>query len=712
MLITKNNLMLLCTLVFSLVSLSSHTAFANDILAQRSSDEIETLKLRVVLDFVTRESQLADKNGTTLAEKAREIAQRQSSDGSWPDINYSDTSIAGWSPVKHLNRLKVLAAAYSQASLLGDVNRFKASVAQGLSHWYRVSPKSENWWWGDIGKQLRLGPIALMAQKALSDELTANILKDLPLVPHRKGANLTDLSKATIYGGLLSHDHQRVTQGINGIKSTVVVTSEQGIQRDLSYHQHGPQLHNGSYGKVFFSTAIYWAYHARDLSWAFSTEQATLLSSYFLDSDRWMTRGTTIDYSTAGRSISRSVREFSNQAILLKHIDYVAALAPERQADTDAFRVYVKGGSVGLNGHKYFWRADYALSMREDYQFSVHMASNRVATTETGNNENLLGHWLGFGNTFLRLRGNEYRDIFPVWNWKYVPGVTAPEYQGPGGKWGKFLHQSSFVGGVSSGLYGVTAMDMRVMKTRAKKAWFHFDDEIVALGAGISSSHPQHINTTVNQTLLNGDVVVDGKVLEPGHRELTDVDWIHHDNVGYVFPQTWTGYLSNQAQSGSWHKINRKESESEIVKPVLLLRIDHGHQPSDGSYQYIMLPAKTVAQTKAYQADPAISVLENNDNIQSVYHHHLKLTGIVFYRAGTLIIRPGVSVSVDEPSILWLDESHLKPSIRLATPGVQGGTVTVSLTYHNKRIKQLFVMPAAITEMGKSVNHTFTFAKR
>ena len=46
-----------------------------------------------------------------------------------------------------------------------------------------------------------------------------------------------------------------------------------------------------------------------------------------------------------------------------------------------------------------------------------------------------------------------------------------------------------FVGGVSDGEYGVSAMNLShiSLPLSAQKSWFFFDDEVVCLGSGIES---------------------------------------------------------------------------------------------------------------------------------------------------------------------------------------------------------------------------------
>lgn len=89
------------------------------------------------------------------------------------------------------------------------------------------------------------------------------------------------------------------------------------------------------------------------------------------------------------------------------------------------------------------------------------------------------------------------------------PGVTAPQMNKipmAQSSW-QTRGTSTFAGGVSDSIYGASAYSYRDdyadINTKAKKAWFFFDEEVVCLGAGISSTSPEDIFTTVNQSLLS-----------------------------------------------------------------------------------------------------------------------------------------------------------------------------------------------------------------
>lgn len=64
------------------------------------------------------------------------------------------------------------------------------------------------------------------------------------------------------------------------------------------------------------------------------------------------------------------------------------------------------------------------------------------------------------GATNIRVNGNEYADIFPVWEWDRIPGTTLPagEKRNPV-DWGS-KGTCTFTGGVSDGKYGVMTFKM------------------------------------------------------------------------------------------------------------------------------------------------------------------------------------------------------------------------------------------------------------
>lgn len=679
--------------------------------------DIDTFKSRIVVDMVDKEDRTATSEGTTLTAKADGFLQTQLSNGCWTDIDYTDIDgTGGWSPTDHLKRLYAMAAERYASGDSGMSN----GVLKALDCWYTENPTATNWWWNEIGKQHKLGPVGLLMQSDLSATQLNNIITDMPLTPYKTGANRADISKAIVYGGLLSNDTSRVSVGIDGILDTIVITEDEGLQADMSWLQHGPQLHNGSYGGVWLGTALVWAYYVRDLQWAFPSAQADLIASYVLDGNQWMTRPNGgMDYSTAGRSISRA----PNASLPASTIDplpseKISAITPSRSSEAIAYQDFLDTGVSTKTGFKHFWRADYSVSKRQDYTFTIRMSSDDVSLQEHGNGENERGYWMGFGNTFLYQTGKEYEDIFPVWRWDFMSGVTAPRASlVRKNAWGNNYQNSSFVGAVTDGQYGVTVMDFvhtesttGVNDTFAKKSWFSFEDEIVALGAGITSTRSEYISTTINETLLNGPVTVDGVVYPEGSTDLSGSKWVHHDNVGYVFPTSWYGKLENETQTGNWADLNTSNDDEEVSKKTFFLRIGHSWQPVNRAYQYIIVPGVTTTETQTYSDNSPVTVLENTNNIQAVRHSALNITGIVFHTAGTLEIYPGLTVTVDKPSAVLLDESDANPIVTLSTPG-SSDIVNVTLTSSTSGIvTQSMTTPSSEADEGNSISAIFDFS--
>ncbi len=700
-----------------------------------SVSDFEIVRTNMLVGFVERQLRIANADGKTIPVKAQEIIDTMRNDGSWEGVDYTATSAKNWTPRVHLDNMRMVAAAYVNTQ--DEV--FSEAVTQAMRYWLDVKP-SAHWWWEDIGKPKFLGEVALMLGDRMPLHQRFSVASIMPITPgirpsdgaEQTGGNRSDINLGVIYRGLLTQDDALVNSAIKDMENAIAFTEGDGIQEDYSFHSHGPQLYSAGYGEVWYNATINMAYLVRDTKWKFSKEKTDMLAAFLLDGWRWMKRGSQLDYNTWGRGLSRPKGELTPTADLkdvdlsqiFNNNDRVAALTPARAAEASALKAHEagarKGAPAGLNGFKHFWRSDYSTKMADGHFFGIRMNSKRTEANESGNGEGQLSYWLGFGSTFLEQRGDEYHNIFPVWNWKLVPGVTAPEYQGPSGHWGTIMQPDvSFVGGVTNGKYGVTTMDMNLktrtgkpdaFATEAKKSWFSFEDEIVALGAGIGSTSSENVNTTLNQTLLNGTVTVDGVEVLSGDHELSGANWVHHDGVGYIFPQNGQRYLSNKNQTGSWKLIRNGSSADPVSKDVFTLRISHGVAPSNADYQYIIVPEQSALQTAAYEQAQPVTVLQNSSSIQAVRHAGLSSTGIVFHQAGSIQINNNLTVSVDKPSVVLVDESGAEPMVSLSTPGQAYTEVNLTLDSVTKgTVTQLVMTHGRTQQLGNSV--TFPFYK-
>lgn len=619
----------------------------------------------------------------------RQIAQWQatfSPYSGWPDIQLADAVLDGQVIHTYLQRVLVLACQYHRQRCL----KIRLIAEQALAYWYQTNPTNWNWWWNQIGKQRLMGPIALLLNEELNQALVRKLIEDLPSQVSMTGANRVDLANGMAYRGLLESDETLFAKAMEAIAETIVITQEEGMQADFSYQQHGPQLQNGGYGESFLNVALPWAYVCAQTQFRFSSQQQGLLLAYYLEGSAWMTRSGRWDYNVCGRAIAKPDLEKPHcRTMLMTQAKMLLAIFPNYRLQLQSYLDHLRGHDYPFAGFKHFWRSDYAVMASSKYAVSVKANSCRIKPIETGNQENLLGFWLGFGSMNISVTGNEYHDIYPYWDWAKIPGVTCPQIVRSAHEWGKIEQQTDWTGGVSNGRWGITSFELDVMQTQGLKSWFFCEGAIVALGAGIRSEHPEPIMTTINQCHHHFPICVNGADLNEESRTFKDKDWLHHDNVGYVLGDV-NAHLHRHIHQGCWQKINAHLSEETVSGRVFSLSIDHGFQPQNACYEYTLLPGSSLSETEQYVAQPYVKVLKNCLDIQAVIYRNN--FGCVFRKAGTIEIpasdtEEGVTLEVDKPCLLICERTYIGFQFAISTPG-RGESV--KLVLHQKGKKHHF----------------------
>jgi hypothetical protein len=134
-----------------------------------------------------------------------------------------------------------------------------------------------------------------------------------------------------------------------------------GIQADSSFHQHGPELLDGSYGEGFVTAAMTFLALAQGTGFGPSAAQADLFVSLLLDGMRWMTIGSPAkwDWSVKGRDMGTVARSVQFNASSF-HV-----LPTGRSTELAAFGAAIdgeKGAAAALEqGHRAYWTSDYSV---------------------------------------------------------------------------------------------------------------------------------------------------------------------------------------------------------------------------------------------------------------------------------------------------------------------------------------------------------------
>ena len=613
--------------------------------------------------------------------------ETQRADGSWPDVNYAGKGRGRWEPAHHMYHIQALAATLKRQPDLPAATReaLKTAVARGLKYWYDKDYQCPNWWYNVIGIPRTLYRILLLMEEDLSRDIVTG---GFPILERAKlgmtGQNLVWVAECTIARGCLAGQPLVVREAFDRIAREIRIADGEGIQADYSFYQHGRQLYSGGYGKGFSRDCPYFAALARDTAFAFSQEKVDILAAYLLDGQQWMVRNWLFDYSACGRELVR--KGGGSAKSLATACADMALLDHPRRAELEAFgarlRKKITPETPALTGNRHFWRSDFMTHHRPGYYASVRMTSTRVKQTETCNAENLFGLLLSDGVNYLCNTGEEYRRIFPVWDWTRLPGITS-ELHGKPPHTKSHTGKRPFVGGISDGTYGAAAMDFVRGKLEAKKAWFFFDDGYLCLGAGITCPSKHAVVTTLNQCLKNGDVSVcdtEGKVQQlNGKRELGSVRWIHHDGVAYMLLAPADATIQAKAVTGSWHKINRTIADAPVQKDVFRASLRHGATPKDATYAYYVRPGTKLDELAAPLPFTQPRILANTPELQAATDPTGQVTALAFYRDGTCATPTIGEIKVDTACLVLLRTLE-DDTVRLAVSNPESKATTVRVT--------------------------------
>ena len=621
--------------------------------------------------------------------------------GQWADIEYVDSQITSWDTSTHLQRLIVMSASYQT---IGNSNYHSAnmllSISKGLTYYCNNAHTSQSPSWFDacIGQQIKLQEVLILMQGAISDVLLKKgcsfLSTNRPTTFAITGQNLIWIMGQKLRRGIILKDSADIKQAMDTIQQQAKIMKyagrvqnitasshlDEGIQEDYSFFQHGSQIYNGGYGRDFLVDQLAYAYNSRSTCFAFTADKLQILSDFICQGTGMMMRKTFFDPSVMGRYISRSGNSKTSR-LGTTVFDQMSALLPASSSTFQTLKnnVLGKGNQYSFIGNKHFWNADIMIHQRNTYYNSVRTTSARTRGTETISDENSQGYWLPFGTQFITRNGNEYTDIFPTWNWAHIPGITCPDTVPSFALTGNNGQTETFVGGVSDGMFGMTAMIMNKLNTTAKKAWFCFDNEVVALGAGISSTETKTVNTTLNQCFLKGNVVVDNVTLSGNNTfGFTSPKWVLHDSIGYVFPQNSNVKLSNISQSGSWSTIGIG-SATPMISNVFTLWLEHGIRPKSSSYQYIILPRVNLSGVAAYASNIPVQVISNTTSLQAVRQTVSNVTQMAFYTIGSVAI-PNFTIEVDQPCLLMTKISNDTMFISASNPVWSTMTLNVKVS--------------------------------
>jgi hyaluronate lyase len=512
------------------------------------------------------------------------------------------------------------------------------------------------------------------------------------------------------------------------------VTSGDGFYRDGSFVQHGNLAYVGTYGNVALGGVANLIALLGGSTWEIADpNRAVLLDAVDASFAPFIVDNLMMD-CVSGRAISRERAgdhrngHGTTSTVLLLASGVAEPYASRYKAlakgwiTRDRLNDYLPGASIpeisraqallddsavvpapAIPRHFQFYNQDRVVHRRPGWTFAIAMSSKRMARYEWGNGENLRGWYVGDGMTYLYNRDqSQFNDAYwPTVDAQRLPGTTvSTQPRQPGGSGsgtGTVAAYADWVGGASyKDVAGAVGMHLinHDKTLQARKSWFCLRDSIVALGAGIIGTDGYPVETIVDNRNLHANgsaaLLLDGR--SATDRTYGDPHWAHLEGVaGYVFPAGAQLRVRREDRTGSWAEINvgndTAGSTTPYTRRYASLVLEHG--TATGEYAYVVLPNATSRQTAERAADPGMTVIVNNPNVQAIRSHRENLVLVNFWTAGAV-----AEVASDGPASAVVGRDGRTTTVAVSDPSRTAQTVRVTI---DRKVGAVITKDPAIT---------------
>ena len=310
------------------------------------------------------------------------------------------------------------------------------------------------------------------------------------------------------------------------------------------------------------------------------------------------------------------------------------------------------------------WTYNYSclnVQRRKDWMVSAMGFSRYLWGSETYRGENMYGRYLNYGSIQILATGNPISNEGSGfrqegWDWNHFPGTTATnlpiqdlrakirnldEFSGFEEM---LLSDEAFAGGISiqnkNGAFGMKLHehDKYNGSFRVRKSVFFFDNRVVALGTNVQSALPEEVHTTLFQVYLdkqNKPYYLNGKEITdfPYKKSLSGENVLSDGQNNYFFVKQGNVDFTKMNQH-SFHEETDKPTQNDFAKAV----INHGGNPGNGKYEYMILVQPTADELKATlnSKSSIYKVLQQDSTAHIVCDNSTKTTGYVLFEAGKI----------------------------------------------------------------------------
>ena len=636
----------------------------------------------------------------------------------WSSMNTSPTRTDLWSDlpfgsvsanlVSTFQRLQAMALAWATpgSSLQGNAS-LASAVAGGLD-WMNTNVYTtkaveyNNWFHWEISGPQALNNTMVLLYPALTGTQITNYLAAVdrfsPGGPGATygwmtGANTSDKVLVVAIRGILGRNSDKLASAQTNLSPVFLyVTSGDGFYTDGSCVFHSNIAYTGHYGLVLLGDIPEIVNLLQGSAWQITDPNLANVYNWAINSfEPLIYNGVMMDL-VRGRAVSWSYEtESGDGAGALSAMRQIAQFAP---AATAAVLTNFANSPRLPSGQFHFASMDRVVALRNGFGFGVSMSSTRIANYESINSGNLHGWFQGDGMTYLYIGGTENQfnsDFWPTVDPYHLPGTTGETNSLNNSYHEAKTTDQNWVGGAQvANTYGAAGMSLHPYQTAlyGKKSWFMFDNEIVCLGAGITCGDPGGVHTTAENrrlgTPITSTFTLNGTAITPtvgwsSNLPAAMPSWCALSGTGgYYFPAGASNLQATfVASSGSWSQINSGDSGTVDTDNYLKLWFNHGLQPTNASYAYVILPGMTASSVSNYALNPDILILTNTPFVQAVKKPTLGVEAANFWSNGNSSV-DFIAVNNKASVITWDQSSNLLVGVSDPTQ-TNTGPITVTL---------------------------------
>lgn len=668
--------------------------------------------------------------------------------GSWDDINYE---IIGrpYPTLKHVERFYQIAIAYQQNhSKFYHLEAVKNKLLLIANYFYEHYKPSSHWHTELVTVPSSWFPGLLLMKTDDEFGFSKSDLQKFSSVlsyceRELNGVNIIYVNQPNLFKAAIEDNTAQMQKAFKAISGIIKITSgkEEGLKIDYSWQQHRELVYFQGYGSKFVNMSVAYYALASGTAFEFDTNATKILTDYILKGQQWVIHHNAYDYGVSGRQVTQYPLDADK---LLNPINKLIAADVKQKAELLTFKKHIKGEAFTLPGNQHFWKSDMMIQRGSDWYISIRNTSSRSVSTETINGESAKNAYMGLGNKCIMLDGNEYKGMPIVWDWSRLPGTTfESKKEFKTRKWIMYP-PFDFAGGVSNGRYGLTVYkqllnaEHKLNITPAKgsnsnadfkpvsayKLDLMTDEGVYSIGGGITANADYPVLTNINQCNSSDAVTIFSRekaeiTLKDPTFTAKDIQWVHHQGIGYFFPASQNVNVFNKIQTGSRRDVNLKSKDTTLVsRKVFSLFLDHGKQPKGTQYEYITLPSKTTKQLKNWKN--TYTTLVNNDKVQAVTYQKKGVYGASFFVGNESVqFHKNLTVSVNKPCLLLIETGTTGYSISVADPTAKlKGFIEVSISKTQKQSEKsttenvnatlLFELPEGDFS-GSSITKEFKF---